>query len=407
MRERSGESFPLTHYTAGQKPGRSPIATAIAPLLGRRFILAPAGTGHERGGCRIDKPTLTGRLEPNTMKRIETAVPRLASSRFMRRALTGLAAALAFGTATLPAHAAAPLKIGYSDWPGWVAFQIAIDKGWFKQEGVDVDFEWFDYSASLDAFSAGKLDAVGATNGDALVTGASGAKNIMAIVTDYSSGNDMIVAKPSVKSVQALKGKKVGVEVGLVDQLLLDTALSKHGLTESDVTLVNAKTNELPQVLASSGDIAAVAAWQPNAGEALKRAPGSHPIFTSADAPGLIYDVFAISPTSLATRKADWEKVVKVWYRCVAYINDPKTQPDAVKIMSARVGLTPAQYLPLLKGTHLLDLAAAKKVYVKADGLDSLYGSSENADKFNVRNSVYKQSQDVSAYIDPSLISAR
>ena len=65
---------------------------------------------------------------------------------------------------------AAPLKIGYSDWPGWVAFH-ALDKGWFKEAGVDVDFEWFDYSASLDAFSAGKLDAVAATNGDALVTG--------------------------------------------------------------------------------------------------------------------------------------------------------------------------------------------------------------------------------------------
>lgn len=34
-----------------------------------------------------------------------------------------------------------PLKIGYSDWPGWVAWQVAIDKGWFKEAGVDVDFE--------------------------------------------------------------------------------------------------------------------------------------------------------------------------------------------------------------------------------------------------------------------------
>jgi NitT/TauT family transport system substrate-binding protein len=98
--------------------------------------------------------------------------------------------------------------------------------------------------------------------------------------------------------------------------------------------------------------------------------------------------------------------VIKVWYRCVAYVNDPKTQADAVKIMSARVGLAPAQYLPLLKGTHLLDAAAAKKAFVKGDGLDSIYGSSANADKFNVRNAVYKQPQDVSAYIDPSLTNA-
>src|SRR6202000_1296576 len=122
---------------------------------------------------------------------------------------------------------------------------------------------------------------------------------------------------------------------------------------------------------------------------------------------GLIYDAITVNPASLSAHKADWAKVLKVWYQCVAYINDPKTQADAVKIMSARVGLKPEQYLPLLKGTHLLDESAAKKAYAKGDGLDSVYGSSVNADKFNVRNAVYKQSQDVSTYIDPSIASAQ
>src|SRR4051812_42823812 len=53
-----------------------------------------------------------------------------------------------------------PLRIAYSDWPGWVAFEVGIQKGWFKAEGVDVEFSWFDYLPSMDAFSAGKVDAV-------------------------------------------------------------------------------------------------------------------------------------------------------------------------------------------------------------------------------------------------------
>ena len=89
--------------------------------------------------------------------------------RWLTRAILPVAAAC-----SLAAQAAEPLKIGYSDWPGWVALQVAIDKGWFKDAGVDVKFEWFDYSASMDAFAAGKLDAVTMTNGDALVTGAGG-----------------------------------------------------------------------------------------------------------------------------------------------------------------------------------------------------------------------------------------
>jgi ABC-type nitrate/sulfonate/bicarbonate transport system substrate-binding protein len=87
-----------------------------------------------------------------------------------------------------------PLKIGYSDWPGWVAWEVAIENEWFEDEGVDVQFEWFDYVASMDAFAAGQLDAVAMTNGDALVTGATGARNVMIIINDYSNGNDMIIA---------------------------------------------------------------------------------------------------------------------------------------------------------------------------------------------------------------------
>lgn len=300
---------------------------------------------------------------------------------------------------------AQPLRIGYSDWPGWTAWQVAIEKGWFKDAGVDVKFEWFDYSASMDAFAAGKIDGVTVTNGDALVTGAGGAKNVMIMLTDYSNGNDMIIGKPGIKTLKDLKGKKVAVEEGLVEHLLLLNGLKKAGMKESDVTLVNAKTNEMPQVLAS-GDVSAVGAWQPIAGQAMKAAPGARPLVTSADEPGLIYDVLTVSPTSLAARKADWEKVVKVWDKVVAYIEDPKTQPDAVKIMAARVGVPADTYVRFLKGTKLLSLKAGKQVMVKADGFKSLYGSSAIADAFNVSNAVYKEAQPIDSYIDPSLTSA-
>jgi NitT/TauT family transport system substrate-binding protein len=310
-----------------------------------------------------------------------------------------LLSATALGSVS--AHAAQPLTIGYSDWPGWVAWQVAIDKNWFKEAGVAVKFEWFDYSASMDAFAAGKIDAVTMTNGDALVTGSGGAKSLMIMLTDYSNGNDMIVAKPGIKSLKDIKGKKVSVEVGLVEHLLLLNGLKKAGMKESDVTLVNAKTNEMPQMLASA-DVAAIGAWQPVSGQAMQAVPGSHPIYTSSDEPGLIYDVLAVNPASVKAHRADWQKVVKVWDRVVKYINDPKTQPDAVKIMAARVGLTPEAYLPLIKGTKLLDLSEGKKIYVKGAGFTSLYGSTKTADDFNVANAVYKKAQNVDSYIDPS-----
>ena len=300
---------------------------------------------------------------------------------------------------------AEPLKIGYSDWPGWVAWQVAIEKQWFKEAGVDVKFDWFDYVASMDAFAAGKLDAVTMTNGDALVTGATGAKSKMIIINDYSNGNDMVVGAPGINSLKDLKGKKIGVEIGFVDHLLLLNGLKKAGMKESDVELVNVPTNETPQVLAS-GDVAAIAAWQPNSGIALKLVPGSKPIYTSADEPGLIYDVLAVSPESYAAHKAEWAKVVKVWYRVVNYIHDPKTHKDAIKIMASRVGVTPEEYESFVTGTKILTLDEAKKFYKKGPGFGSLYGSSKIVDDFNVDNKVYKEHQDVDSYIDGALTNA-
>lgn len=297
----------------------------------------------------------------------------------------------------------APLRIAYSDWPGWVAWEIAIQKGWIKQAGVDAEFLWFEYGPSMEAFTAGKVDAVMVTNGDSLVTGANGAKNVVIMLTDYSSGNDQIIARPGIKSIKDLKGKKIGLEVGLVEHLMLLNALEKNGMTESDVTIVNTPTGQTPQVLAS-GQVDAVAAWQPNAGQALKAVAGSTAIYTSADEPGLIYDTITVTPQSLAQRRADWVKLVSVWAKVLAYLNDPATKADAIKIMAARTGSTPADYAAFIDGTHFLSLAeGARVISGKSNGFGSLVGSSKVANDFNVKNAVYKDSQDVTTYFDAKL----
>ena len=223
----------------------------------------------------------------------------------MLRTLLGTFAALILAATASTAHAAdEPLKIGYSDWPGWVAWQIAIENGYFDELGVAVEFEWMDYVASMEAYSAGQLDAVTMTNGDALVIGATGRPSVGIILHDYSNGNDMIVGAPGVDSIADLSGKKVGVEVGFVCHLLLLKALELNGVDPSTVELVNVTTGDTPQVLAA-GDVAAIGAWQPNSGQALEAVAGSKPLFTSADAAGIIYDLTYVSRESLEARRDD------------------------------------------------------------------------------------------------------
>jgi NitT/TauT family transport system substrate-binding protein len=315
------------------------------------------------------------------------------------------AATVASASAAPAAPAKAPLRVAYSDWPGWTAFEVGIQKGWFKDAGIAVEFSWFDYLPSLDAFSSGKVDAVMVTNGDALVTGANGGKSKMILLTDYSNGNDKVIARPGIAAFKNLKGKKVGLELTLVEHLLFLKACEKNGMKPSDVQLVNFPTNETPNAL-SSGQVAAVAAWYPVSSQALKAVAGSKPLFTSADVPGLIYDAVSVNPTSLAQRHDDWVKFVKVWYKISDYVRDPKTQADAVAIMAAKVGVKAEEYAAAMPGTYFLSLEESKKRYAKAVGLDSLYGSTSVANDFNVANKVYKEPQTVDDYIDPSIVTS-
>jgi NitT/TauT family transport system substrate-binding protein len=314
-----------------------------------------------------------------------------------------LSASVLAALAVASSGIADPIKIGYSDWPGFTLLEVAKQKGWFKDAGVDVDLVWFDYLASIDAYSAGKIDADCIVATDALGAGATGAKGKFIALLDFSEGSDMIIGKPGVESIKDLKGQKVGIEVGLVEHLLLLQALKDNGMTVSDVTLVPTPTNNAPQTL-GSGQVAAIGAWYPVSSQALKQVAGSKRLFTSAEAKGLIYDVLEVNPSSLGQHKDDWTKIVKIYYKCVDYLYDPKTRDDAIKIMAAKVGADPAEYAKNVPGTHFLTLAEAKAAMKKGPGLDSIYGSMTIGDKFNLDNKVYKDSQKPADYIAPSIV---
>lgn len=317
--------------------------------------------------------------------------------------LTAAAAALIGALSVFATGAKAePLKIAYSDWPGWVAWEIGIKKDWFKEEGVEVEFSWYDYVASMDAYAAGQIDAVSMTNGDALVTGATGKPSVCILINDYSNGNDMVVGKPGIESLSDLAGKKIGLEEGFVTHLLFLKGMEMNKLDESSVTIVNTPTNETPQVL-SSGAVDAIAAWQPNSGEALKLVSGSKPIFTSADAPGLIYDGLFVDPESLEKKRDDWKKVVKVWYKIVEFLKDEDNLDEALEILASRVSISPEEYEPFLSGTYILSPEEVLPIWEKAEGLESIYGSTAISDEFNVKYEVYEKPLMTEKYLDPSL----
>jgi len=294
----------------------------------------------------------------------------------------------------------ATLKIGYSDWPGWLVLEIGKQKGFFKDAGVDVELVWFgDYGASIDAYTAGKLDGIMIDCASSLTAKSS----VIIFLTDYSNGNDMLIGKKGVDSIKDLKGKTVGLEENLVEHLLLAKALEMNGMEEGDVKLKKVKTEDTTAVL-KSGGADAIGAWYPISGRTLTEVADSKKLFTSAEAPGLIFDALQVDPASLTKHRDDWKKVVGVWFKCLEYLNDKNTHEDAVKIMAKRIEAKPEDLENNLKGTFLLDGPGNQKAMRKRKTLDSVYGSLQNADAFYLKRKVYDKSVKTENMVDPSLV---
>jgi NitT/TauT family transport system substrate-binding protein len=213
----------------------------------------------------------------------------------------------------------------------------------------------------------------------------------------------MIVAKKGIESVKDLKGKKIGLEKNLVEHILLAQALKGADMPESEVTIVDVKTEATPQALTK--DVDAIGAWYPLSGKALDTVAGSKAIFTSKDAPGLIYDALQVNRESLKTRRDDWKKVIGVWFKCLDFLEAKETRAEAVKIMAGRINAKSDELEKNLKGTFLLGKENNLKALEDRDTLDSVYGSIRNANKFYLAHNLkdYK-SQDAADYVDPSLL---
>ena len=88
----------------------------------------------------------------------------------------------------------------------------------------------------MQAIIAGEID-VGATGSEAAISGRAAGTAIY-IVAGFAKGGARLVAEPNagIKSVADLKGKKVGVTRGGIQEVLLAAVLGEAGLTASDQT---------------------------------------------------------------------------------------------------------------------------------------------------------------------------
>lgn len=222
---------------------------------------------------------------------------------FLSRVTSGLVAGVLAASGLLAAlPARAEVKVGVSDWPGWVAWYVAEKKGFFKKHGADVKLVWFpNYTDSISAPSAGQLDANAQTWSDTMGPLAKGVPVKAILVNDNSAGNDALVVGPKIRSFADLKGKSVALEQYSVSHFVLVNALAKNGLKASDVKIVNLSAGDAAAAFLG-GRVEAAVVWNPWIHQ-IETSGKGRALFTSKDLPGLIPDLLVAQDKAIAGKR--------------------------------------------------------------------------------------------------------
>jgi NitT/TauT family transport system substrate-binding protein len=237
-----------------------------------------------------------------------------------RLTLAALAAAvLLAGLGPQPAAASKPFEVGYNQWIGYVGLFIAIDKGYFKAAGLDVKPVQFSGPADgVTPLIAGHLDCDLTTADTVILLAPQATGNAVTnvYIIDTSNGADGVVALKQFKTIRDLRGQTVAATLGQCNELLLLNALSKAGMTESDIKLTNMDADTAGAAILA-GKVSAAVTWEPWLSKAM--ANGATIIYTSHDAKNIIMDTIAVSAATMHDRPADVRAFVAAYAKGATY----------------------------------------------------------------------------------------
>ncbi|MGM8365715.1 ABC transporter substrate-binding protein [Virgibacillus sp. W0181] len=149
---------------------------------------------------------------------------------------------------------------------------LAIEKGFFEEEGLDVNVEWFEAAQPISVATAGGDVDVGATGITASLYNMVAGGEELVIVADkgreqegYSSTALLVPDDSDVESVEELKGKRIGItQTGSTYHYMTGRLLEENGLSADDVELV--PLNSIPGLMETleSKQVDAVLLNEPN-----------------------------------------------------------------------------------------------------------------------------------------------
>jgi len=215
-----------------------------------------------------------------------------------------------------------------NSWWGHVPIMVAVDKGFFKELGIDVEVK--SIASSADRIRALTSGSVAISNLGRIAVISEMANDNKSFYffanVDDSPGNEGCWARPGFSSFKDLKGKKVAANTSA--QITMNGLLENEGLTEKDVQFVNLPGGEMAGAIAR-GDVDAACVWEPLFSSVKNAAPGGKLLGLDSDTPNFKKfgtmaspDIMIISRKLVDENPELAKKVAAAIFKGVKYTNE-------------------------------------------------------------------------------------
>lgn len=254
-----------------------------------------------------------------------------------------------------------PITVGLHPWIGYETLTLARDFKWLP-DGVQLK-RGNSAEDSIAGLKDGTLDAACLTLDEMFALRAAGIALTAALVFDVSAGADMVLARPEVRTLADMAGKRIAVEANAVGALVLSEFLRHAKLSSSAVSVVNLSVEEHAAAWKARKVDAAVS-YEPFS-SALEQ-EGGRRIFDSRQMPDMIFDVLAVRSDRVAPQSTLVRALVDGHFRGLAHMNG--NRQDALFRIAATQGVQPEIVQKALAGVVLPSLEANREYLMVNSG---------------------------------------
>jgi outer membrane protein OmpA-like peptidoglycan-associated protein/ABC-type nitrate/sulfonate/bicarbonate transport system substrate-binding protein len=308
-----------------------------------------------------------------------------------------------------------PVRVGISQWPGHMALVVGAG-GLTTQPGsaaaaenLNLEIVFIEDAPTKNkALQTGEVDFVWQTVDELpIALGGYRAANIDArafLQIDWSRGGDACISSDRVQKVEDIVGKQSAVLMFSPDHTVFEFMITNSRLTPDQVSDARKATKfslddfTYARTLFTEGKIDVACLWEPDVTLALDARPGSHRLFSTADATELVADVLLTKKELLDNNPEVAEKLARVWFAAVAQAE--RDRPAAARLISTVASrfrdelgyektlkaLDWAKWTDLSDNVRMFGLDGSApgfdRVYNQADGIWINYPQAEIKDRF-------------------------